>query len=74
MGTDLSPLPRFRFSGPTANVAWADGHAKSKQKGAVSWCTDFFVAGGYVDIYNPGSYDDSYTFNPGGVCAGFQPG
>jgi prepilin-type N-terminal cleavage/methylation domain-containing protein/prepilin-type processing-associated H-X9-DG protein len=69
----FSSLPRYRFNS-FANIAWADGHAKGKRKGSVSWCTDFFVAGGIVDIYNPGSYDDSYTFNAGGVCAGYTPG
>jgi prepilin-type N-terminal cleavage/methylation domain-containing protein/prepilin-type processing-associated H-X9-DG protein len=68
----FSSLPRFRFTGPSANVTWGDGHAKSKHKGALSWCTDMFVPGGLVDPYNPGSYDDSYAFNAGQSCAGYQ--
>ena len=70
----FSSLPRFRFAGPAANVVWADGHAKAKHKGALSWCTDMFVAGGLVDPYNPGSYDDSYAFGAGQSCAGYIPG
>lgn len=66
-----SSLPRFRFAGPSANVVWADGHAASKHKGALSWCTDMFVQGGIVDPYNPTSYDNSYAFNPGQACAGY---
>src|SRR5471030_555197 len=27
-----SSLPRFRFAGPSTNVAWGDGHAKAKHK------------------------------------------
>ncbi|HWD39515.1 MAG TPA: prepilin-type N-terminal cleavage/methylation domain-containing protein [Fimbriimonas sp.] len=69
-----SSLPRFRFSGPSANVAWADGHAKAKHKGALSWCTDMFVKGGYVDPYNSGGPDDNYAFSPGLACAGYDQG
>jgi prepilin-type N-terminal cleavage/methylation domain-containing protein/prepilin-type processing-associated H-X9-DG protein len=64
-----SALPAFRFSN-IANAAWADGHAKGKRHGAMSWCTDMFVAGSYVDPYS-GQPDDSYAFNAGNVCAGF---
>jgi prepilin-type N-terminal cleavage/methylation domain-containing protein/prepilin-type processing-associated H-X9-DG protein len=67
----FSSLPRFRFTGPSANVAWGDGHAKGKRKGALSWCTDMFVPGGFVDPYNPSEYDDHLAFNAGGACAGY---
>jgi prepilin-type processing-associated H-X9-DG protein len=70
----FSSLPRFRFTGPSANVVWGDGHAKAKRKGALSWCTDMFVAGGLVDPYNPGNYDDHLAFAAGGSCAGYQQG
>jgi prepilin-type N-terminal cleavage/methylation domain-containing protein len=72
----FSSLPRFRYSGPSTNVIWADGHAKAKQKGSLSWCTDMFVAGGNVDPYagNTGPWDDSYAFNAGEACAGYTPG
>lgn len=70
----FSSLPRFRFTGPSANLAWADGHAKSKHKGAVSWCTDMYVQGGHVDQYDTGEWDDTYYFNAGGPCAGYTPG
>jgi prepilin-type N-terminal cleavage/methylation domain-containing protein len=65
-------LPRFRFSGPSLNETFADGHAKTKHKGALSWCSDMFVAGGYADSYAGGSpWDDSWAFSPGNVCAGY---
>jgi len=72
----FSSLPRFPYSGPSTNVVWADGHAKTRQKGQLSWCTDMFVQGGYVDPYAGGSgpYDDSYSFSPGLACAGYTPG
>ncbi|HWA84217.1 MAG TPA: prepilin-type N-terminal cleavage/methylation domain-containing protein [Fimbriimonadaceae bacterium] len=63
-------LPRFRYTSG-ANVIWADGHAKIKKKGALSWCTDMFVRGSHVDPYNTGNPDDSGVFNPGGVCDGY---
>jgi prepilin-type N-terminal cleavage/methylation domain-containing protein len=63
-------LPRFRFTGGL-NATWGDGHAKYKKKGALSWCTDMFVQGAIVDTY-ASPEDDSYTFYPGNVCAGYQ--
>ncbi len=70
-----SSLPRFRFNG-TANVAWADGHAKAKKKGALSWCSDMFSKGGLVDPYNlsNGDADNASYFNAGNVCAGYDQG
>jgi prepilin-type N-terminal cleavage/methylation domain-containing protein/prepilin-type processing-associated H-X9-DG protein len=65
-------LPRFRFSGPSANVAYADGHAHSVHKGALSWCSAMFVSGSYANPYDTGPYDDSYAFSAGGVCAGYS--
>jgi prepilin-type N-terminal cleavage/methylation domain-containing protein/prepilin-type processing-associated H-X9-DG protein len=67
----FSSLPRFRFSGPSTNIAWADGHAKAKHKGALSWCTDMHVNGGFVNPYNTAHPDDSDSFNAGGSCAGY---
>lgn len=65
-----SALPAFRYNG-IANAVWTDGHAKGKRQGAMSWCTDMFVSGSYVDSY--GGNDDSYAFNPGNSCAGYNP-
>ncbi len=65
-------LPRFRFNS-TANVTYADGHSHSKHKGAISWCSDIFVSGGYLDPYAGGSpWDDSWTFSAGNICAGYS--
>jgi len=71
----FSSLPRFPYSGPSTNAVYTDGHAKSKHKGALSWCVDMFVQGGYVDPYaGAAPYDDSYSFGPGLACAGYTPG
>jgi len=64
-------LPRFRYTG-SVNVAWADGHAKSKKKGGLSWCNDMFVSGSNVNPYS-GDRSDSYEFNAGNICAGYNP-
>jgi len=66
-------LPRFRFAGPSCNEAFADGHVHTRRKGALSWCSDMFVAGSYADSYAGGApWDDSWTFSAGNVCAGYQ--
>lgn len=66
-------LPRFRYTGPSANETFADGHVKSKHKGALSWCSDMFVQGGYADAYaGTAPWDDSWAFDPGNVCAGYS--
>ncbi|HWD37997.1 MAG TPA: prepilin-type N-terminal cleavage/methylation domain-containing protein [Fimbriimonas sp.] len=73
-GNDPGPyssLPRFRYTN-SANVVWGDGHAKSKSKGALSWCSDMFVQGSIVDPWSAGAYDDNWAFSPGNVCAGYQ--
>ncbi|MGV3614021.1 MAG: prepilin-type N-terminal cleavage/methylation domain-containing protein [Fimbriimonas sp.] len=63
-------LPRFRYSGG-ANVSYADGHAKYRKKGALSWCTDMFVRGIAVDPWNTASPDNASVFDPGQPCAGY---
>jgi len=68
-----SSLPRFRFSGPSANVTYADGHVHGKHKGTISWCSDMFISGAYMDSYAGGSpWDDSWAFSAGNVCAGYS--
>ena len=69
----FSSLPRFRWNG-VANVAWADGHAKAKRKGALSWCSDMFVKGGFVDPYGGANADNAYEFDAGQACAGYDQG
>jgi len=46
----FSSLPRFPYSGPSTNAVWADGHAKTKHKGSLSWCSAMFVQGGFVTL------------------------
>jgi len=63
-------LPRFRFT-QIANVAFGDGHAKGKKKGALGWCSDVYSQGSYVNPYGGGTWDDSGSFNAGQACAGY---
>ncbi len=66
-------LPRFRFAGPSTNAVYGDGHAKSRHKGALGWCTDMYFSGGYLDSWAGGApWDDSWAFNPGESCAGYS--
>ncbi len=64
-------LPRFRYSG-FVNVAWADGHAKGKRKGGLSWCNDMYVVGSNVNPYSASDRSDGYEFNAGNICAGYN--
>jgi len=66
-----SALPRFRYTN-SANIAWADSHAKSKKRGTFGWCSDAYVAGVAVDPYGSASdnFSDSYEFTSG-VCVGY---
>ena len=69
-GAPLNPscgMPRYRYT-DSANITWADGHAKSVKKGALNWCKN---------IYTPGfterpaaSSDASYDWivGPGQPC------
>ncbi len=57
-------MPRYRYT-ESANIAWADGHAKSVKKGALNWCRDIYTG------YSIGGEDWSWMFTPGGVCANF---
>jgi len=61
-------LPRFRYAGGI-NVAWADGHAKFKKKGALSWCSDMFLAGSNFDFSGG---DNAWLFGAGNPCAGYS--
>lgn len=60
-------LPRFRFSGGI-NVAYADGHAKFKKKGALSWCNEMYIAGSAFDFSGG---DQAWLFGAGNPCAGY---
>ncbi len=62
-------LPIFRYS-QNDNVAWGDGHAKSRHQGNLGWCKDMYVAGVPVDAYNTSDFNDSYEWTVG-VCVGY---
>jgi prepilin-type N-terminal cleavage/methylation domain-containing protein/prepilin-type processing-associated H-X9-DG protein len=64
-------LPRFRYN-LICNVAFADGHAKGKRKGGLSWCNEMYVQGSNVNPYSSGDRSDGYEFNAGNVCAGYN--
>jgi prepilin-type N-terminal cleavage/methylation domain-containing protein/prepilin-type processing-associated H-X9-DG protein len=60
-------LPRYRYN-QTANVVWADGHAKGVKKYALNWCTMVYAGFSHVP---PGRGDQNYDWmwSPGwGPC------
>jgi prepilin-type N-terminal cleavage/methylation domain-containing protein/prepilin-type processing-associated H-X9-DG protein len=57
-------MPRYRYT-ESANVAWADGHAKAVKKGALNWCKDVYTG------FSIGGEDWSWMFTPGGVCSAY---
>lgn len=60
-------LPRFRFSGGL-NIAYADGHAKYRKKGGLSWCNEMYLRGSAHDFSGG---DQAWLFDPGNPCAGY---
>ena len=61
-------MPRYRYN-KTANVAWADSHAKNVKKFALNWCRDVYPG---FNHFPPGSNEDwSWMFTPGNPCAAF---
>jgi prepilin-type N-terminal cleavage/methylation domain-containing protein/prepilin-type processing-associated H-X9-DG protein len=61
-------MPRYRYT-QSANVAWADGHAKSVKKYALDWCTMIYPGWTHNP---PGSGDPNWDwlYTPGNSCAG----
>jgi len=57
-------MTRYRYN-QSANVAWADGHAKSVKKGTLNWCKDVYAG------FSIGGEDWSWMFTPGGICAAY---
>ena len=60
-------VARYRYNN-TANVTWADGHAKAVKKGALNWCTMIYAGFSHVP---PGLGDQNYDWmwSPGwGPC------
>lgn len=62
-------MPRYRHTG-TANMVFADGHAKAFPKGRLNWCQNLGQVGlASEDPSNPGG--DDWIFGDGQPCAGF---
>ncbi|MBN9503218.1 MAG: prepilin-type N-terminal cleavage/methylation domain-containing protein [Armatimonadetes bacterium] len=57
-------MPRYRYT-ESANIAWADGHAKTMKKGALNWCRDIYTG------FSINGEDWSWMFTPGGICAAY---
>jgi hypothetical protein len=57
-------VPRYRYT-ETTNIAWAEGHANSVEKGGLNWCRDMYIG------YSIGGEDWNWMLSPGGVCAAY---
>ncbi|HEY3780114.1 MAG TPA: prepilin-type N-terminal cleavage/methylation domain-containing protein [Fimbriimonadaceae bacterium] len=62
-------LPIFRYM-QNDNIAFGDGHAKSRHQGNFGWCKDVYIPNQPVDAYNTSDFNDSYEWTTG-VCVGF---
>ena len=57
-------LPRYRYN-ESANLAFADGHAKSVKKGAMDWCRNLYTNG-----FNSAGGNDDWLWDQGNACYG----
>jgi len=57
-------LPRYRYT-DSANIAWADGHAKSVKKGAIDYCRNIYTNG-----FNDAGGNDDWLWDAGNACYG----
>jgi len=62
-------MPRYRYT-ESANVVWADGHAKGVKKGAMNWCTDIYP--GFTHNPPGGEQNWDWLYTPGNSCAGYS--
>jgi len=57
-------LPRYRYTN-SANVGWADGHAKAVTYGAMNWCRNIYTNG-----FNSWGGNDDWLWTAGNACYG----
>ncbi len=62
-------MPRYRYT-ESANVGFADGHAKSMKKGSINWCVNLYVSGA-AQWPGEASWYSSF-FQAGQPCAAYQ--
>jgi prepilin-type processing-associated H-X9-DG protein len=64
-------LPRYRHTN-SANMAFADGHAKAMMKGRLNYCKNVLFPG-MIKWYDSGPQDWLYDPNRDSPCRGQQP-
>jgi prepilin-type N-terminal cleavage/methylation domain-containing protein/prepilin-type processing-associated H-X9-DG protein len=62
-------MPRYRYT-QSANVVWADGHAKAVKKGALNWCTQVYAGFTHVPA-GRGDQNYDWLFTPGNSCEAY---
>ncbi len=68
--TDYTLMPRYRHA-KTANMLFADGHAKSIVKGRLNYCRNVLFPGMFKS-YDNGPIDWIYTFDEGWGCINYK--
>lgn len=58
-------MVRYRYT-DSANMAWADGHAKATKKGALNWCKNLYIPG----HSSVGGSTDDWVWDQGNACYG----
>ncbi|MDX2066300.1 MAG: prepilin-type N-terminal cleavage/methylation domain-containing protein [Fimbriimonadaceae bacterium] len=58
-------IPRYRYSANSANVGYADGHAKAVVRGRLNWCREIHIEG-----MDPGQ---EWLYQAGNPCEGEAP-
>ncbi|RYG23059.1 prepilin-type N-terminal cleavage/methylation domain-containing protein [bacterium] len=62
-------MPRYRYTN-SANVTWADGHAKSVKKGGLNWCTMVYAGFTHVPA-GRGDQDWNWLYSGGNACQNY---
>jgi prepilin-type N-terminal cleavage/methylation domain-containing protein/prepilin-type processing-associated H-X9-DG protein len=63
-------MPRYRYT-ETANMVYADGHAKNTKKYGLNWCTQVYPGFTHFPAYSP-DYRVDWLYTPGNACAGYS--
>jgi prepilin-type N-terminal cleavage/methylation domain-containing protein/prepilin-type processing-associated H-X9-DG protein len=63
-------MPRYRYT-ESANMAYADGHAKNTRKYALNWCTQIYPGFTHFPAYS-GDYHVDWLYTPGNACEGYS--
>ena len=64
-------MPRYRYT-ESANLVYADSHAKSQKKNSLNWCTQVYAGFSHVPPDANGDKNYDWLYTPGQACAPYQ--